>query len=221
MKYLRDSLLVLGIVGILVLTILCTGCTQPSPSSPPASPSVSPTATATAMPSPTSTTTSLPYGIAITIPQDWVQTTVAPSGTTDYGRNVNHVAYYVSPLVTPGDAKSSNTLSIDVDPGVQESLDVYFNNATLAVGNTYGKQMQAHSTTLKVGGYQAYELDFQTTYENGVNTSGNYVNGNYIFTDVNGNIYVFAFKGSASLPVAQALQSVRPDVIKSIAITPS
>ena len=203
------SLQALGITVLLVFVVLFMGCSQPSSTSPSAAPAATQAASVPAAPTMVpSMTVNLSSGVTISVPGDWVRQDVQPTGLPDYGRATTHLANFVSPTVIPGDSTSFNTLSIDVDPHVQQDFDTYFNQATLAVGRTYGTQMQAKSVTLKISGYQAYELDFQT----------NDVKGYYIFTSANGSIYIFAFKGPAKQAVIQALQAELPDIYKSIQI---
>jgi hypothetical protein len=198
-----------GVILLIVLAILFTGCTQPSSQSTaitvtptasqglkaPVQPSVAPMITA-----------SLPYGVTISYPNDWERQDVLMSGVRDYGQNTINIANFYSPNEIPGDSLSYNSLSIDLDPNVQTDFDEYFNRATLAIGKTYDPQMQAHSYTLKIAGYQSYELDFQTKD----------VKGTYIFTNADGSIYIFAFKGTTKPIAVRALSDEIVDMYKSI-----
>jgi hypothetical protein len=166
------SLCFAGLVVILALAVFFTGCTQPSSPAPavtpaPTSGQVSPAG----VPSPVAA--SLPYGVTIAVPGDWKQQAALTTGVRDYGKDTTNIANFFSPNEIPGDSASYNSLGIDVDQNVQQDFDTYFNQATIAVGKTYGTQMQAHSITLKIGGYDSYELDFQTAD----------VKGTYIFTN--------------------------------------
>ena len=98
----------------------------------------------------------------------------------------------------------------DVDQNVQGDFDTYFNQATLAVGKTYNPQMEAHSYSQKIAGYNSYELDFQTKD----------VKGSYIFTNANGSIYIFAFKGPTKPIAIRALSEEIVDMYKSIQLNP-
>jgi len=203
-----------GILLILALAVLFAGCTQPATTQSTAI-TTTPTATqglkapiqATVAPL---NTASLPYGVTITYPNNWERQDVLTTGVRDYGRNTVNIANFYSPNMIPGDTSSYDSLSIDVDPNVQEEFDNYFNQATLAVGKTYNPQMEAHSYTLKISGYTSYQLDFETKD----------VKGTYIFTKVDGSMYIFAFKGPAKQVVSQALSGEIVDMYNSIQLNP-
>jgi hypothetical protein len=154
---------------------------------------------------------SLPYGVTIFYPDDWQRQDVLTMSVRDYGKNTVNIANFYSPNAIPGDTLSYNSLSIDIDQNVQEDFDQYFNQATLAVGKTYDPQMQAHSYSLKISGYDSYELDFQT----------NDVKGTYIFTKVDGSIYIFAFKVPNKPLVITALSDEIVGIYKSIQLNPT
>jgi len=202
------SLLFAGFFLILVLALLFMGCTQPAyqiPATPPAtqvSPSQPPVAT--------TVTATLPYGVTISVPADWKRQDTLTMGLTDYGRDAVNIAKFTSPAEVPGDPESFNSLSIDVDQNFQGPFDQYFNNATIALGKTYGTQMESHSITLKIAGYDSYELDFQTAD----------VKGSYIFTNAKGAVYIFAWKGPDKPLAVNALQGEITDMYTSIGISP-
>ena len=60
--------------------------------------------------------------------------------------------------------------------------------------------------SLKIGGYDSYELDFQTKD----------VKGTYIFTNAKGTMYIFAWKGPTKPIAVHALQGEITDMYKSI-----
>ena len=199
---------------LLSLAVLSAGCTSP------VAPAVPVTAAPTTVPVPAAPvqttvvqviTTNLPSGITISYPSDWERQDVLTSGVRDYGQDTVNIANFFSPNEIPGDPRSYNSLSIDLDRNVAGDFDTYFNQATLAVGKTYGTQMEAHSYTIKISGYDSYELDFQTRD----------VKGTYIFTKVDGSIYIFAFKGPNKPLVVTALSDEIVDMYKSIQLNPT
>jgi hypothetical protein len=198
-----------GVILILALAVFFTGCTQPS------SQSAAPT-TGQGLKAPVQMTVapmitaSLPYGVTISYPNDWERQNGLAFGVRDYGKNTVNIANFFSPNEIPGDTLSYNTLSIDVDQDVQEDFDQYFNQATVAIGATYDTQMEAHSYSLKIAGYDSYELDFQSKD----------VKGSYIFTNADGSIYIFAFKGPTKPIAIKALSEEMVDMYKSIQLNP-
>ena len=203
-----------GVILLLALAVFFTGCTQSSPQSTvvtaaPTSVQVSqaPVQTSAVLPM---ITASLPHGVTISYPKGWERQDVLTSGVRDYGRNTVNIANFYSPNEIPGDTLSYNSLSIDVDQNVSEDFDKYFNQATIAIGKTYDPQMEAHSYSLKISGYDSYELDFQTKD----------VKGSYIFTKTDGSIYIFAFKGPTKPIAVRALSGQIVDMYKSINLNP-
>jgi len=202
-----------GVILLLALAVLFTGCTQPSSQS--TAVTTTPTSGQVSL-SPVQTTVvpmniaSLPYGVTISYPSEWEKQDVLTSGVRDYGQNTVNIANFYSPNEIPGDTLSYNSLSIDIDQNVAGDFDSYFNQATLAVGKTYGTQMEAHSYSLKIGGYDSYELDFQTKE----------VKGTYIFTKADGSIYIFAFKGPMKPIAVTALSEEIVPMYKSIQLNP-
>ncbi len=203
-----------GVILLLALAVLFTGCTQPSSQSPAIT--TAPT-TSQGLKAPVPTTTVVPmitanllYGVSISYPNDWERQDVLTSGVRDYGRDTINIANFYSQNEIPGDTLSYNSLSIDLDQNVKEDFDKYFNQATLAIGKTYGTQMEAHSYFLKIAGYDSYELDFQ--YGD--------VKGSYIFTNADGTIYIFAFKGPTKRIAVNALSDDIVDMYKSITLNP-
>jgi hypothetical protein len=203
------SLFGAGVILILVLAVALTGCTQPST---PVTVTPTPAAGQVSETPVPFVTASLPYGVTISVPKDWERRDVLTSGVRDYGHNTVNIANFFSPNEVPGDSQSYNSLSIDVDQNVQEDFDQYFNNATLAIGKTYSTpiNIQAHSYTLKISGYDSYELDFQSSD----------VKGTYIFTNTKGAIYIFAFKGPNKPLAVRALSAEITDTYKSIQLSP-
>lgn len=201
-----------GVIVLLVLAVLFTGCTQSSSST---AVTTAP-ATGQGQKAPVQTTiapmniASLSYGVSISYPNDWERQDVLTSGARDYGRNTLNIATFYSPDEIPGDTSSYNSLSIDLDQNVSGDFDQYFNKATLAVGKTYGTQMEAHSYALKIDGYDSYELDFQ--YGD--------VKGSYIFTNADGSVYIFAFKGPTKQIAVSALDGDKVEMYKSIQLDP-
>jgi hypothetical protein len=203
-----------GVILLLALVVFFSGCTQ-QPSQNTAVTAVptdnsalrAPVQSATGVPS---ITASLPYGVTLTYPNDWERQDVLTSGVRDYGKNTKNIANFYSPNEIPGDTLSYNSLSIDLDQNVQEDFDQYFNQATLAIGKTYNTQMKAHSYSLKISGYDSYELDFET----------NDVKGTYLFTNADGSIYIFAFKGTTKPVAVEALSGEIVDIYKSIRLNP-
>ena len=203
-----------GVILLLALVVLFTGCTQSSSQSTavtaaptPGQASISPVET----PAAPMINASLPSGVSISYPSDWRRLDSVTSGVRDYGQNTVNIANFQSPDEIPGDTQSYNSLSIDVDQNVAGDFDTYFNQATLAVGKTYGTQMDAHSYSLKIGGYDSYELDFQTKD----------VKGTYIFTKADGSIYIFAFRGPTKPIAVNALSGEIVAMYKSIQLNPS
>jgi len=202
-----------GIVLLLAFTVFCSGCTSPATPSPaPAAPPATSAPAVTVTPAVEQMlTASLSSGVTISYPSDWERQDVLTTGVRDYGRDTINLANFFSPLEIPGDPRSYNALSIDVDKNPTGDFDAYFNQATLAVGKTYGTQMEAHSYSLKISGYDSYELDFQT----------NDVKGTYIFTKVDGTIYIFAFKGPNKPAAVKAFAGEIVDMYKSILVNPN
>jgi len=204
------SLCCAGVIVILALAIPLAGCTQPSTPATvtptPAAGQVSPAVVQSSI------TAVLPYGVNISYPNDWVRQDVLTTGVRDYGKNTINIANFFSPDEVPGDPLSYNSLSIDIDQNVQEDFDQYFNNATIATGKTYSAPIQpsVHSYTLKISGYDSYELDFRT---------GD-VKGTYIFTNAGGYVYIFAFKGPTKPLAVNALNGEIVDMYKSIRLNP-
>lgn len=208
-----------------VFAVLFMGCTAPQQaSSPTVAASPVPTAFTAAATEATSApiatvsevpllTANLPYGVAITYPQNWERKDVGTSEVRDYGRNTVNIANFFSPDALPGDSESYTTLGIDIDqsPDVTD-LEQYFNLATVGLGKYYGPSFEItkHSYQLKISGYKSYELDWQTKDEKGL----------YIFTEAKGDVYIFAFK-SKNKPVASGAYSAEIEqMYKSVGLNP-
>lgn len=205
------------IVVFLVSACIIAGCTSPasSGSGTQATPVITEIAVATpqVIASPTTslsedepfvppTTESLSHGVTVTVPSNWEkEIPIEEDALRDYGRVTTNIANFYSPDVPylskrwnqsqPNIDKSNYTvMSIDVDPGTVTDFEQYFNLATLALQNTYGYiSITKHNYQLKISGYDAYKLDFDTSLDE--NTD---MRASYIFTDVDGTIYIFVFK---------------------------
>jgi hypothetical protein len=201
----------IAIVVLVAVSVLFAGCSS-QPASPPAGQSVSQAAPVT---SGATGSASLPYGVSITVPDTWSREDVLTSDVRDYGKRAIRIARFTSPGTPPGDAASTNTLTIDIDQSPGADFEDYFNSATLAVEKTYGTQLDSHSivksSMLQISGYKSYELDFQTAE----------VKGSYLFTSTEKGMYVFAFKGPNNRVPVQTLEGQITDIIKSIRITPT
>jgi hypothetical protein len=185
----------IAVVVLVAVSVLFTGCT---------------TNTGQGTPAPVSTnvSASLPYGVTISVPADWTRQDVLTGGIRDYGTTTVNIANFYSPDTIPGDKASYNTLSIDIDKNPGADFEKYFNNATLAVGKTYGDptQIEAHSYTITISGYKSYELDFQSSE----------VKGTYIFTSTENGMYIFAFKGPNKPLAVKASEGEIVAIYKSI-----
>jgi hypothetical protein len=229
----------LCIALILACAIICAGCISP------ATPAKSTPVPTTTIPTPVPTTVQVPVttevpvtnvttvitenlttaslsnGVTITYPADWQKEELSQLGLRDYGQTTLNIANFYSPDITADriasagpnpDNSTYTTLSIDVDPTPVTDFEHYFNMVTLALQNTYGHiEITKHNTQLYISttdtstGYKSYRMDFDT---------GN-MRGSYIFTNVDGTIYIFAFKNPS--PYSSEVQ----DMYKSIVITPS
>ena len=219
---------------ILVTAIISAGCTSPAASTPVPTttlPTPVPTTayvpvtpaetviTAVTVAAAQLTTASLSNGVTITYPSDWQKEEVSESGYRDYGRTTLNIANFYSPDITPDlrakdgpnpDNSRYTTLSIDVDPNPVRDFEQYFNLATIALQKSYGTiDITKHNYQLKISrtdtfeGYKSYQMDFDT----------NTMRGTYIFTNVDGTIYIFAFRNPS--PYSSEVQ----DIYKSIMIT--
>ena len=205
-----------AVVVLVAVSVLFCGCSSPADQqipavtqSPGGTPGQGPGGTAsTPAPASTEVSSSLPYGVTISVPADWTRQDVFTGGVRDYGTTTVNLANFSSPNAIPGDQVSYTALSIDIDQNPGADFEKYFNNATLAVGKTYGDptQVEAHSYTITISGYKSYELDFQT----------NEVKGTYIFTSTENGMYIFAFKVPNKPLAVQAFQKKIVDVYKSI-----
>lgn len=225
----------LGLAFILLSIIVCAGCTTPaSPTqSTPEPTTLSPSAEltsistqVTAEPVQTTstktpvTTAQLSNGITISYPADWEREDVGTTDMRDYGRSTVNVANFYSPTITPErkiksetnpDTSTYSVLSIDVDPTPVTDFEQYFNLVTLALQQKYGSiTITKHNYQMEISGYDSYKLDFDT--KTGENT---YLRGAYIFTDVDGTIYIFAFKNPS--PYSAEVEAMW----KSIKIVPT
>src|SRR5674476_1283902 len=170
-----NTCLRIAVVVLVAVSVLFTGCTSnsgqgmPAPVSTPAPSSTSaavgtPAPVGTSAPVGTHMSSSLPYGVTISVPADWTRQDVLASAVRDYGTTTVNIANFYSPNAISGDPAADSALSVDVDQDPGVDFEKFFNNATLAVGKTYGvpTMIEAHSYTMTISGYKSYELDFQT-----------------------------------------------------------
>ncbi len=204
----------IAVVVLVTVAVLFTGCTQPAGQQTPQATGPPGGNSGQGAPAPvrTNVSASLPYGVNISVPADWTRQDVLTSGVRDYGTTTVNIANFYSPGAIPGDQASYIALSVDVDQNPGADFEKYFNNATLAVGKTYGVPLltDAHSYTITISGYKSYELDFQTAE----------VKGTYIFTSTENGMYIFAFKVPNKPLAVQAFQGAIVDIYKSIRINP-
>lgn len=201
-----------GVIIILALAVIFTGCAQPS--SP--APAVTPAPTASPAPAavvPSLAPSSLPYGVTISVPDDWERHDVLTTGVRDYGKNTLNIANFFSPDEIAGDTQSYNSVGIDIDQNYQGDFTGYFNNATLALENAYGHPtpINAQTYALKISGYNSQELSFVSST----------VKGTYIFTNAGGSMYIFSFKSPITKrPAVDAFSAEVPGIISSIQVSP-
>jgi len=201
----------IAVVVLVAVAVLFAGCTT-NPGQGAAVPVSTSAPVTTPAPVSTEVGISLPYGVTISVPAGWTRQDVLTSGVRDYGTTTLNIANFYSPDYIAGDKESSMSLSVDLDRNPGADFERYFNNATLAVGKTYGvpTMIEAHSYTIRISGYKSYELDFQTAE----------VKGTYIFTSTENGMYIFAFKVPNKPPAVQAFQGAIVDMYKSIRINP-
>jgi len=205
------------VVLILLCAIAFAGCTSTTTPAPSTTPQMTPTPTPiqvqtshatsqiTVAPAITNTqgattTANLSNGVTLTYPKDWTKVDLNESGFRDYGRKTINIANFFSPDITPDRAqlaqpnvdKSTYTmLSVDVDPIPVSDFEQYFNLVAVKLQEKYGSiTITKHNYQLKISpsdtfpGYKAYQMDFDTEK----------MRGSYIFTNVEGTVYIFAFK---------------------------
>jgi len=222
---------------ILMCTLFSAGCTSMPASEKSASVST-PTPTTlpalatsfepvTAVPTTLSvklTMANLAEGVTIIYPVDWQKEEFPESSLPalrDYGRTTVNIANLYSPDITTErqiqaganpDASTYTTLSIDVDPTPVSDFEQYFNLVTLALQKSYGSititkhnyQLDISKTDTNPDGYDAYQMDFDTKT----------LRGKYIFVDVDGMVYIFAFRNPS--PYSSEVE----EMYKSVVITP-
>ncbi len=209
-----------AVVVLVAVSVLITGCTSPTAQRIPAvteSPAGTPVqgpggTTSTTAPPGAEVISSLPYGVTISVPADWTRQDVLKSGVRDYGTSTLNIANFYSPYAILGDRSSYITLSVDIDQDPGKDFEKYFNNATIAVQETYEvlTRVEIHSYTLKISGYKSYELDFQTRE----------VKGTYIFTSTKNGIYIFTFRVPNKPQAVRVFQGEIVDIYQSIRINP-
>lgn len=159
--------------------------------------------------------------IAISCPGDWRIDETGVMVLRDYGRNVHNIAILSSPYITSDristassnpDIQRYTSLAVDVEPDVTTDFERYFNLATLAVQSRYENvEITKRDVLLKISvtdtfsGYKSYELDFDAKD----------VRGKYIFTNVDGTVYIFAYRNPS--PYSREVE----EIYKSIRITPT
>jgi len=242
MKKHTPVLAMVCIVLLLVCTLLSAGCTSMPASeksttvttpavSTPAPTTLTALATTfepvTAVPTTLSgelATVNLADGVTLSYPVDWQLEEFPESSLPalrDYGRTTVNIANIYSPDITTErqklaganpDASTYTTLSIDVDPAPVSDFEQYFNLVTLALQKSYGSititkhnyQLDISKTDTNPEGYDAYQMDFDTKT----------LRGKYIFVDVDGTVYIFAFRNPS--PYSSEVE----EIYKSIVITP-
>jgi len=193
----RDLLESSCVVLILLCAIIFAGCTSTTTPAPSSAPQIAPAITSTQV---VLTSAKISKGITITYPQDWKKEELSASGLRDYGRDTVNIANFFSPYITPDrseaaqpnvDKSKYTTLSIDVDPTPVSDFEQYFNLVAVALQKKYGTiTITKHNYQLKISpsdtfpGYKSYQMDFDTAD----------MRGSYIFTNVDGTVYIFAFK---------------------------
>lgn len=192
----------IAIVVLVAAAVLFAGC-----ASQPAAP-----AATTPAPTATAATATLPYGVTIAVPSGWTREDLNAASQKDYNRSTVTIARFTSPVTAPGNAASANVLTVDFDPSPATGFEDYFNQATLALQETYntGDQGMAKSSTLTISGNKAYELDFQSRE----------VKGSYIFVSTEKGMYIFAFRGQNQPIPVRALEGEIMGIINSIRINP-
>lgn len=228
----------MSIILIFVFVIIVAGCTSNAtnsqntpPQSTPVTPAITPiqtfqtneqkatTQTITNIPDITMSA-SLPYGITVFYPQDWTMEETSNTSMRDYGRNTINIANFYSPDITLERSKNAmpnpdlstyTTLSIDIDPEPTKDFEQYFNLAVLALQKYYPYfDITKHNYQLNISvtdthpGYKSYQLDFDTYAKRGT----------YIFTNVDGTVYIFAFDNPT--PYSKEVR----DMYKAIRIIP-
>lgn len=157
-------------------------------------------------------TLNLPYGITISYPQDWILEETGVNVTRDYGRDVINVANLYSQAIPPGrkmaglnpDTSDNTVLTVDVDTAGVTDFEGYFNHVTVALQDEYGKiEITRHNVQLKISGYKAYQMDFDAKD----------LRGTYIFTNVGGTVYIFAFSNPS--PYSSEVEAMYRSIIIS------
>jgi hypothetical protein len=157
--------------------------------------------------------------ITFSCPRDWMIGETDVRVVRDYGRNVLNIATLYSPEITSDrisaagsnpDKQRYTSFAIDVDPDAITDFERYFNLATLAVERQYDNvEITKRDVLLKISvtdtfpGYKSYELDFDAKD----------IRGKYIFTNVDGTVYIFAYRNPS--PYSKEVE----DIYKSIVIT--
>jgi glucose/arabinose dehydrogenase len=203
------------VVLMLLCAIIFAGCTSTTTPNSSSKPQITPTppqiqtsqatSQTTVAPAITNmqvatTTAKLSNGVTLSYPQDWEKKELYESGLRDYGRNTINIANFFSPDITSAraqaaqpnvDKSSYTTLSVDVDPTPVSDFEQYFNLVAIALQQKYGHiDITKHNYQLQISandtfsGYKSYQMDFDTTN----------MRGSYIFTNVDGTIYIFSFK---------------------------
>jgi hypothetical protein len=220
-----------GIVAVLVVLVMVSGCSSPfSASRQTPAPLVTTEAvviTTTALPfttapplpqpvtsaPPATITGRLPYGVTIAYPEGWLLEETGVEVIRDYGRTVFNIANIFSPAIGPGrampgpnpDRSQYTILTIDVDPAAGADFEDYFNKAVLALQDEYGSiTITRHSSQLRISGYRSYQMDFDAED----------LRASYIFTKAGSAVYIFSFSNPS--PYSAEVEAI----YRSIVIAP-
>ena len=158
---------------LLILLVLCAGCSTRTDSSPLAAatsgpgtslPSPAPSASIvqttiiplTATPVPNQVYTDPKYPLTMNYPSGWVLNQPGDCSLRDYGRTTCNIVNFYSP-----DNPAYRIFSVDVDPSPGSSLEDYFNAATATLSRNYAPVSNLRPTSIyHVSGYKAYRFDF-------------------------------------------------------------
>ena len=199
-----------AIVALILAFALFAGCTA----EPAKIPGTTPAAAAAAVTAAGTGAVTLPYGVALTVPADWTRADVMTSDDRDYGKRTTRIATFTSPAAIAGDTKSAITLNVDLDENPGGDFEVYFNQGTLAIEDSYKTQLDSHSivksSTLQVSGHKSYQVDFLTED----------VKGYTIFTNTDKGMFIFSFRTENRQPAVSMLQNEIMSIVRSITIAP-
>ena len=224
-----------GIVVVLVVLVMVSGCSSPFSASrqtpaprvtteavvitttalPPAT--LPPATTAPPLPvtsaPPATITGRLPYGVTITYPEGWLLEETGVEVIRDYGRTVFNIANLFSPAIGPGrampgpnpDRSQYTILTVDVDPAAGADFEDYFNKAVLALQDEYG------SITITRHSSQL-SISGYRSYQMDFDTED--LRASYIFTKAGSAVYIFSFSNPS--PYSAEVEAI----YRSIVIAP-